>query len=276
MKTNPHPSVKAAVEFITPEMAQDFLGSNIQHQRKIAKGNLTKIESDLRNDRFMLNGEPIIIGRSGKLLDGQHRLCACLNTKIGFWAVLVRGVDDEYFHIINVGKSRSLADVLKIAGEVNAANLAASVTRVVEYLRDASSVGLSGQYTSIAEAMDTLAMMPRLRDSVAANCFIFSGEVISCGRIAWLHCLAHEECPDDAPEFFKKLQTGEMLTVTNPIYLFRARMVADKQSKAKLPTREILALLIKTWNAYISGQTFKVLRWSVEEKFPVLVFTPNK
>jgi hypothetical protein len=272
---NPYPNVRSSVEFITPEAARDLLGSNVEHQRKIAPTNLGKIESDLINDRFRLNGEPIIIGESGKLLDGQHRLCACQNTKIGFWSVVVRGVDDECFYIINIGKSRSLPDVLKIAGEKNCNNLAATLSRIVEYLRDARSVGLGGasvKPVSAAEAFDVLRMMPKVRDSVAANCFIFSGEVISCGRIAWLHCLAHEECPDRAPEFFEKLQTGEMLTASDPIYHFRARMIAEKHSKAKLRTREILALLVKTWNAYLDGTKVKTLRWSMNEEFPVLKF----
>jgi len=265
-------NVKASVEFITPEKAQELLGTNVQHQRKIAKSNLGKIESDLRNDRFRLNGEPIIIGESGKLLDGQHRLCASQNTKKGFWSVVVRGIDDENFHIINIGKGRSLADVLKIAGEVNCVNLAAAITRLVEYLRDSKSVGgWSKSGVSTAEAMDTLAMMPRLRDSVSVNCNISSAEVVSCSRIAWLHCLAHEECPDKAPAFFERLQEGTMLKPNDPIYLFRCRMMADKQSKAKLPTREVLALLVKTWNAYISNQSLKQLRWSQDEQFPTLI-----
>lgn len=188
-------TVTASVELITPAIARDLLGGNIQHQRKIAKANLEKIESDLINDRFCLNGESIIIGVSGKLLDGQHRLCACLNTKTNFHSVVARGVDDECFYRINVGKGRTLADVLKIADEVNCANLAAAIVRVVQYLRDAKSLG-TNVAVSTAEAMDTLAMMPRLRESVAANCYISSGEVVSCSRIAWLHCLAHEEAPE--------------------------------------------------------------------------------
>lgn len=269
-------TVRASVEYITPAIAQELLGSNIQHQRKIAGQNLAKIESDMLNDRFRLNGEPIIVGASGKLLDGQHRLCSSVNTKKGFWSVVVRGVDDECFHIINVGKGRTLADVLKIAGEVNCSNLSATICRVVEYLRDSKSVGGSRhRAVSTAEAMDTLAMMPKLRDSVSATCFISSGEVIHTTRIAWLHCLTHEECPKEAKEFFAKLQTGEMLSVHSPIYLLRARMIADKQSKAKLRTREVLALLVKTWNAYITGQTLKQLKWSMDEPFPTLIFTRN-
>ena len=274
---NPHPSVKATVEFISPEKARDLLGSNIEHQRKIAKVNLSRIESDLLNDRFKLNGEPIIIGKTGKLLDGQHRLCAAVNTVTGFWSVVVRGVEDEYFHIINVGKGRSLADLLKISGEVNCNNLACAISRVAEYLRDASKLGQNKVSTvSTSEAMNILAMMPSIRKSVADTCFISSTEVVSCGRLAWFHCLAHEECPDEAPEFFSRLQTGEMLKATDPIYLFRARMMADKQSNTKLPTREVLALLIKTWNSYIVGEQVKLLRWSQAEKFPTINFNPNR
>lgn len=270
---NPHPSVKASVEFITPEKARDLLGSNIEHQRKIAKANLLRIESDLLNDRFKLNGEPIIVGRSGKLLDGQHRLCACVNTVTGFWSVVVRGVEDDYFNIINVGKGRTLADVLKIAGEVNCANLAATLSRIAEYLKDASKLGRSSEISiSTSEAMNILAMTPSVRKSVSECCLLPVDTVVSVGRLAWLHCLAHEECPEEAAVFFAKLKTGEMLKATDPVFVFRSRMMGDKQSTAKLPTREVLALLIKTWNSHIQGEQVKQLRWIQSEKFPVLVF----
>jgi len=273
---NPHPTVKATVEYIAPEKARDLLGSNIEHQRKIAKVNLSRIESDLLNDRFKLNGEPIIIGKSGKLLDGQHRLCACVNTVTGFWSVVVRGVEDEYFHVINVGKGRSLADVLKIAGEINCNNLAAAISRIAEYLRDATRIGQNKlSNVSTSEAMNILAMMPNIRKSVADCCRMPNDTIVSVGRLAWLHCLAHEESPEIAPAFFEKLHSGEMLKTTDPIYLFRARMIADKQSSAKLPTREVISLLIKTWNAYVLGDQVKQLKWNQSEKFPTLIFSPK-
>lgn len=269
--TKYHPTAKSSVEEITPEIAQELLGSNISHQRAIAKSNLAKIESDLKNDRFKLNGEPIIVGQSGKLLDGQHRLCACVNTQTSFWSVVVRGIDDENFHIINIGKSRTLPDVLKIAGEVNCVNLAATLTRLVEYTRDPKTVAGGSHFpVSTSEAFDMLSMMPSVRNSVASNCYISSGEVVSCTRIAWLHCLAFEECPDVAAEFFEKLQSGEMLKADSPIFLFRARMMADKMANAKLRTKEVIALLIKTWNAHLEGKPVKQLRWTQEEPFPIL------
>lgn len=268
---NPSPSVKASVEFFTVQKAQELLGSNTPHQRSIAATNQKKIESDLINGRWQLNGEAIIISKTGKLLDGQHRLLACMNTKVGFWSVVSRGVEDECFNLINIGKGRSLADVLKIAGEKNCANLAATLGRLGEYVRDSASVGSrTSASISAPEAFDLLATMPSVRDSVAANCFISSGEVMSCGRIAWLHCLAYDENPEAAEVFFPKLQTGELLKSDSPIYMLRARMIADKQSKAKLPTREVLALLVKSWNAFISEKPTKQLRWSQDEPFPIL------
>jgi hypothetical protein len=52
------------------------------------------------------------------------------------------------------------------------------------------------------------------------------------------------------------------------VQLLRNRLEENAISKAKLPSRYILALYIKTWNAFIDGETIKTLRWSENEEFP--------
>src|SRR4051812_22224130 len=111
---NKYPKVRASIAFITPARAQEFLGNNSERQRKINKSNLTKLVAEMSHGRFQLNGEALIVGAGGKVLNGQHRLLACINAKAGFWTVLVEGVDDELFYSIDVGKSRNLRDVLFI------------------------------------------------------------------------------------------------------------------------------------------------------------------
>jgi hypothetical protein len=54
--------------------------------------------------------------------------------------------------------------------------------------------------------------------------------------------------------------------------VLRKKLIEDKMSKARLPQREILALIFKAWNAYRLDKKIKVLRWNKEiEKFPNLI-----
>lgn len=80
--------------------------------------------------KYRLNGESIIIGKTGEILDGQHRLIALVLAvqewlanpdKYPYWTeaptidvLIVTGVDEslETINTINVGKSRSLGDAI--------------------------------------------------------------------------------------------------------------------------------------------------------------------
>ncbi len=59
-----------------------------------------------------------------------------------------------------------------------------------------------------------------------------------------------------------------MLADDSPIYWLRKRLEANRIAKAKLPRREIIALIVKAWNAYAGGFQVKILRWSAAENFP--------
>ena len=58
----------------------------------------------------MLTGEPLIFGKQ-KLLDGQNRLMGCVRSEQrSFAPMLVFGIDDTVFSVINSGKSRTNGD----------------------------------------------------------------------------------------------------------------------------------------------------------------------
>lgn len=266
----PYPDARASIAFLDIKRCEELAAGNIDHQRAVSRHNFSKLENDMLHDRFHLTGESVIVGHSGKLLDGQHRVLAALKVRKGFWTVLVEGVDDEMFHLINTGKARSIADVLTIAGEKNAANLGSTLFRLTEYLRSAQSVGQAGNPVSTAEAFDVLQMMPNVRNSVAFCCSV-TAKVASCSRLGWLHCITQDACRDLSNRFFEALASGEMLAADSPIYILRSRLIADRQSKLKMPNREVLALIIKAWNSYVEGKPLKLLRWADCEQFPILL-----
>lgn len=59
-----------------------------------------------------MNGETIVFGTSGSLLQGQHRLTACVRANVGFKTIIVRNVPDRVMYSIDRGKARSFADQL--------------------------------------------------------------------------------------------------------------------------------------------------------------------
>jgi hypothetical protein len=108
-----------ARKLITPEMAKNILENN-SHNRKISKSRVAKFKEEILNGYWLYNGESIVVSETGRLLDGQHRLLACVEANTAIEVNLVTDVEDEQngidtFLSINT-ENRSNADALYIAG----------------------------------------------------------------------------------------------------------------------------------------------------------------
>ncbi len=101
-------SLQTGVAHITPELAKHLLATT-NHDNRPLKPAHVKMPVTAINDEWMLNGETIAFSKSGRLLDGQHRLTACVNTGKAFQTVIIKGIEDEAaFGTIDTGKPRSV------------------------------------------------------------------------------------------------------------------------------------------------------------------------
>lgn len=100
---------------ITPEMAMDILLHN-HNNRKVNKANVKRISADMKLGNFKLNGETIKIYDDGDLADGQHRLLACVESRVPFQTYIIKGVKKDVLPTIDCGEKRSLAASLNMCG----------------------------------------------------------------------------------------------------------------------------------------------------------------
>lgn len=68
----------------------------------------------------------------------------------------------------------------------------------------------------------------------------------------------------------ERLATGVGLEKNNPILMCRDLLMANKTARSKYSKKIIAALVIKAFNAYLTGKYPSSLRWRVNEKFPVI------
>jgi hypothetical protein len=109
--------VRAGVAEITPELAKELLANSNHGNRPLKKAHIKMLTSSLKNDEWMLNGESITFSSSGRLLDGQHRLNACINSGKSFQTIVITGIEDEAaFGTIDIGKPRSVTDLMDLQG----------------------------------------------------------------------------------------------------------------------------------------------------------------
>lgn len=270
--TNPHPEIRASVLFITPKTARNLLDKNLENQRRVKKDNLTKVEGAIRADLFRLNGESIIISKTGRLLNGQHRIIAVVNTGIGIWSVVVENVPDEYFDTMDSGSSRRFQDVLKIGGSSHAHAMATTIQRLAEYRRDPGTVGSMYPFSSV-HLNKVRAESQGIEDSI--NACQKRRSIISTTRCAWLHYLGMQRCPKFCSDFFDKFFTGLNLEDGSAIAAFRYRLIQSSSGARKLDMIEVLALLVKAWNFHAEKKSVSFLTWPSKAPFPVVRF-PNE
>lgn len=98
---------------MTPEKARYLLTKN-NINRKLRPHWVSELAGAIRNGEWKLTHQGIAISKSGRLLDGQHRLMAILSSGIPVPIIVAENCDDEMFAFVDKGMKRTLGDSLGI------------------------------------------------------------------------------------------------------------------------------------------------------------------
>ena len=116
---------------ISSEYGKAIALRNNNRNRFITMADLLTYKQEILNKRWRLNGETIVIGKTGLVMSGQHRLLALILAKQdwdaseeSFWreiwptepvieTIVVKGVeeDDDMFKTMNAGKPATMAEI---------------------------------------------------------------------------------------------------------------------------------------------------------------------
>lgn len=254
---------------ITPQMASTMLEKNAQN-RPLNRAHVKTLADEMRGGRWKFNGATICMN-GNMLVDGQHRLHACIEANTPFDTLLVEGLSSDVFDTIDTGKKRSAPDVLAIRGEKNTALLASSLSFVEHYMTGKVLKRPTFTNTKIEELLEKY---PDIRMSVRFAAGHKTRGIIPTSLVGGCHYLFSKRDGVLACEFFDKLIKGNNLDDEEPVYLLRERLLSNALNKAKLPRHEIAAITIKAWNFTRKGTRIKTLRWTTsgakQEPFPIV------
>jgi hypothetical protein len=261
---------KIEVEFrqISPEAAEEMLKCN-DANRGVAWAVVEKYARDMNRHSWALNGQTIKFGKSGRLLDGQHRLHASLHAKTSFPAIVVRGLDDAVFDTFDLGSRRAIGDVLRDRGELNTSSLGAALRQL--WLLEHGLIQSRGAAPTIAELLNVLEQNPDIRDSVRLQHKIRN--ITAPSIIITLHYLFSRVDKSRADGFLDRLSDGADLPTRHPILTLRDQLLrARNERKLTISDAERAAWAIKAWNAYIQERPVAALKWQQlgprKEAFP--------
>ena len=239
-----------AICTITPAKAKKMF-SLTGRNRSIREKLVNTYADDMRDGRWVLTPEPIIIDKDGGVLDGQHRLQAVIDTNVARKFFVVSNVDPSLIDVLGIGRSRSAPDILKIDGEKNTSVLATAARALYHYqtIPQTNTWNSPSRPLSSPGVLEVLREHPQLRDCVDIGSRLASRLKASPGAIVVAVYLTSRVIPlDQQGEWLEPLESGVGLERGSPVLTLR-EFYRNKQ-KAFTPQgrlRAHLAAYLYAW-----------------------------
>ncbi|WP_431861355.1 hypothetical protein [Azospirillum sp.] len=268
------PQHRAVVLTVEPAMARALLELNTSN-RPASGPTLKKYEARMRRG-WKLTGETIIVSRKGVLLNGQHRLRACISSGRSFEVFLAFGIDDDAFAYMDIGKTRGAADIFSIYGVPNAAAMSAASLWVWKYQNTGMMEPASWLKPTHDQLYEFFKEHHGLQKSYTAGHRFADNKVAPQAIMTALHYLCSKVSRTIADDFFEKVATGIGLKkAAEPAAKLRKRLLDDKIGGRRLGDLYVGAYTVMVWNAMRQNNPVPLMRWRGEQNpdqpFPRIV-----
>lgn len=237
----------AVVKNLTPEIAQIVLKNNAGN-RRVDPGNLAKLMRDLSSTNWKFNGESIIIARTGKTNDGQHRCFAVLLTGIPAKTTLTFGPSEDSMPTIDIGKKRTGSDRLGLEGESDTTVASAVSSLLFE---------LESGHPGTAVEIDAYYFEHRtdIKAAIKAKGKNIRGIGPTASAVAALHLIRKGYGADKVKEFFAVVRDNQNTRNGNSARTLHLALfpTAAKQDPLRLKRDEWVATLCKHFENWVRG-----------------------
>lgn len=258
-----YPNVTVSIERITPSIARSMLERNVRN-RDLMRFEL--VSKALTSGEWALNGATIVFSDEGVLLDGQHRLTACVKTGVPFDTVVVRGVKGRQQMTMDVGAKRKVADFLKMDGYKDAS----AVASIGNAIYRADVLGLESSFTlAFGERGTLMTTTDFIEDNYEGRIRPILPSVRSVSRAyrgvhkSTLGVLFDQfrKAGDDELEAFVSQLVGRR-EPCETVALLKSRLTENAmKTTGKLPQKVIAALIVKAWNSFMTGDHLRNLSY---------------
>jgi len=262
---------------ITPELATILLETNTNN-RPLSRQRVRMYADSMKRGQWKVNGEAIktctLKDGTTRLLDGQHRLEACVEAGVPFDTLLVSELDENVFSVLDRGKTRAAHDVLAIAGIKSGSHLAPAAKMFI-----AMEAGLNPRnrdHAMLITSEDVLEYCRKhdeeLRWSYSISHRVYNA--IGGSRTAWIVfsiLVAQERGERNTIEaFMDAMATGEALVSGDPRLSVRNWCIRSGGARTSIPSYDYVATLIRYFNMWVEGKTSTIVRpWTQAAEFPV-------
>lgn len=265
-------SMRIELVTVNKAVAEELLKSNEVNRNQKEKV-IKKYANDMRKGVWKQNtAELIKFSKTGRLLDGQHRLLAVVMADVEIPMYIAFDLDDDIFDVLDTGSVRTASDTFKIAGVSYSVNLPS----IIQF---SENLFMGGKSTKSMVRLTNQELLVKFNEKedyyldIASRSFLFYNQfakILAPSTIGGFIIFFNSKSSADCETFFQELCTGQNVT-NKTIFVLRNKLIENKTSVKKMGAEYINALIIKTWNLYRLRQEAKMLRYNkeIERSFPI-------
>lgn len=257
----------AKVMVITPNMAKSIIEfKSDKNFREKNQDHIKYLSKQMESGNFNFNGESIVFDKDRNLVDGQHRLLACVESGCD---ILTTVSFNSYSDLaIDSGKNRSLTEYLKYMGKKNASNLAPALNILVKhYTYDDiySQRGYGRARPTRDEALQVLDQHPDIETYITkcSKC----KEYVAIPVMAACIYIFSTQNKDLAEKFLEDVHLASQNS-NCPAYHLKSLLSLWKDKTKQginTSTQHKISSIFKSWNYYATGTSI-TSRKSLEPK----------
>lgn len=221
----------AGFYIITPDHAARILETRNTLNRNINFHKIEQAKRDIAARRFRVNGESIIFGNDGSLLDGQHRLHACVATGIPITTLCAFGIEPDARNTIDQGKVRTTGDILQIDGVHDGNNVASIARMVICYEQGNGLQSMSRSSISTADVRAFVDEHPEIIDVCKWARSFRTGLVRVCppAVLGAARMIIEPRMGPLILDYLHQVASGENISGNDPAFAVRRRLASFKR-----------------------------------------------
>src|SRR5690242_20434665 len=273
------PPLHSLVIHFEPEVAAEILKVCNHGNRRMIDRHALRLAKVIKSENYELTGDTIKFSELGRLLDGQHRLNACVKQGSPIISHVIFGLKESVFDVIDQGKKRNAADILGLVG-IEDPNLVAGAVRFVMWYRFRTSksgeTDDSGNVRKIREAaegpMREITHWTKIAREISKQYARYRHQPsIVTGLLFLIGKYSKPLATEFAEQWLHGNRQGRNKGFDN-MHDRIIKMVTETAGGLSGEARAAMLIqLFNNWNADISD-SHRTLTWRKEWRFPVLEF----
>ena len=259
---------------MTPAMATKLLEAN-NLNRPLSQPHVDRIAKQITKGKWRYNGDTIKIAVNHDVLDGQHRLWACILADTSIETAIADNIERDAFSTIDtIRKPRSGADILSLCGlDRHRKIVSGALAWLLRWQRDAfPAVRTPKNKIENSDIEDAYEAHPTMVE--AAERARHLRGVMPVSIAAFLYYVFSNKNQELADKFVDAMENPAGMSVSHPFFQYRTWLLESKKQPRQTDPVMVVAHAIKAWNAAQKDKKPKNIYWRGQgpnaEPFPTI------